>query len=89
MVSDSLSTSDRQPVRYRSDHFNFAKVGVPALYADSGEDNREFGREYGAAMAQDYIDFRYHGPGDEYNPDWDLSGAVEDLMLYFEIASKP
>ncbi|MCG8412798.1 MAG: M28 family peptidase [Pseudomonadales bacterium] len=73
---------------YRSDHFNFAKVGVPALYADSGEDNREFGREYGAAMAQDYIDFRYHGPGDEYNPDWDLSGAVEDLMLYFEIASR-
>ncbi len=73
---------------YRSDHFNFAKVGVPALYADSGEDNREFGREYGAAMAQDYIDFRYHAPGDEYNPEWDLSGAVEDLMLYFEIASR-
>jgi len=73
---------------YRSDHFNFAKVGVPALYAESGEDSVEHGREWGAQQAQDYTDNRYHAPSDEYNPEWDLSGAAEDLLLYFDIANK-
>ena len=73
---------------YRSDHFNFAKVGVPALYAESGEDNVEFGRDYGAAQAQDYTDNRYHQPGDEYRASWDLSGAAEDLRLYFDIGQR-
>jgi len=73
---------------YRSDHFNFAKVGVPALYAESGEDSVEHGREWGAEQAQDYTDNRYHAPSDEYNPEWDLSGAAQDLFLYFDIANK-
>ncbi len=73
---------------YRSDHFNFAKVGVPALYAESGEDSIANGREWGAAQAQDYIDNRYHQPSDEYNPDWDLSGAAQDIYLYFDIANR-
>lgn len=72
---------------YRSDHFNFAKVGVPALYAESGEDHIEFGIEYGAAQAQDYTDNRYHAASDEYNPEWDLSGAAEDINLYFNIVN--
>ena len=73
---------------YRSDHFNFAKVGVPALYAESGEDSIDYGREWGAAQAQEYTDNRYHAPGDEYDPNWDLSGAVEDINLYFEITNE-
>lgn len=73
---------------YRSDHFNFAKVGVPALYAESGEDHIEFGVEYGAAQAQDYTDNRYHAVSDEYDPEWDLSGAAEDILMYFDIANK-
>ncbi|MEC7550055.1 MAG: M28 family metallopeptidase [Pseudomonadota bacterium] len=73
---------------YRSDHFNFAKVGVPALYAESGEDNIEFGRDYGAAQAEDYTENRYHQPGDEYRESWDLSGAAEDLRLYFDIGQR-
>jgi Zn-dependent M28 family amino/carboxypeptidase len=83
-------TAEPNPERgyyYRSDHFNFAKVGVPALYAESGEDNVENGREWGAAQAQDYTDNRYHAPGDEYDPDWDLSGAAEDIEMYYEIAT--
>ena len=72
---------------YRSDHFNFAKVGVPALYAESGEDSIDYGREWGAAQAQEYTDNRYHAPGDEYDPNWDLSGASEDINLYFEITN--
>ncbi|MFL2840221.1 MAG: M28 family metallopeptidase [Pseudohongiellaceae bacterium] len=73
---------------YRSDHFNFAKVGVPALYAGSGEDHVDSGIEYGSAQAQNYTDNRYHAVSDEYNPEWDLSGAAEDIFLYFDIASK-
>jgi Zn-dependent M28 family amino/carboxypeptidase len=73
---------------YRSDHFNFARVGVPALYAESGEDNVEFGKEYGAIQAQDYTDNRYHAPSDEYDPEWNLGGAAQDILLYFDIAQK-
>ena len=73
---------------YRSDHFNFAKVGVPALYAESGEDSIDYGREWGAAQAQEYTDNRYHAPGDEYDQNWDLSGAAEDINLYFEITNE-
>lgn len=73
---------------YRSDHFNFAKMGIPSLYAESGEDSIEHGREWGAARAQDYTDNRYHAPEDEYDPNWDLTGAAEDITLYFEITNK-
>lgn len=70
---------------YRSDHFNFARHGVPALYAESGEDSLDHGREWGARQKRAYIDERYHSPRDEYDPGWDLSGAGLDIMLYFDI----
>ncbi len=73
---------------YRSDHFNFAKHGVPALYAEGGNDSFAHGMEWGKAQAQDYIDNRYHKPSDEYNPDWDLNGAIDDLGLYFAVGYK-
>jgi Zn-dependent M28 family amino/carboxypeptidase len=73
---------------YRSDHFNFAKVGVPALYLETGEDSIEFGREWGAQQAQDYNENRYHAPSDEYDPNWDLSGGAQDLLLYFNVGEK-
>jgi len=73
---------------YRSDHFNFARHGVPALYAKSGEDSFAHGREWGAKQAQDYTDQLYHSPHDEYDPAWDLSGAALDIMLYFEIGRR-
>ena len=73
---------------YRSDHFNFAKAGVPALYAESGEDSVEFGKQWGAEQAQDYNENRYHAPSDEYDPNWNLEGAAQDILLYFDVASK-
>jgi len=73
---------------YRSDHFNFAKAGVPALYAESGEDSVEFGSQWGAEQAQDYNENRYHAPSDEYDPSWNLEGAAQDILLYFNVASK-
>jgi Zn-dependent M28 family amino/carboxypeptidase len=73
---------------YRSDHFNFAKVGVPALYAKGGFDHRDKGEEYGRQVAMDYTTNRYHKPADEYSSDWDLRGAAEDLQLLFEVGRR-
>ncbi len=70
---------------YRSDHFAFAKQGVPMLYIDGGEDLVEGGKEAGAAVAKDYTENRYHGPKDEFNEDWDWSGVMGDLQLYYRI----
>ncbi|MCR9179977.1 MAG: M28 family metallopeptidase [Erythrobacteraceae bacterium] len=70
---------------YRSDHFAFAKEGVPMLYIDGGEDLVEGGREAGAKVAADYTENRYHGPMDEYDANWDWSGVMGDLQLFYRI----
>jgi Zn-dependent M28 family amino/carboxypeptidase len=66
---------------YRSDHFPFAKVGVPAVSFDSGEDLVVGGTARGEALSKDYIAKRYHQPDDEYSADWDMSGFVDDAKL--------
>jgi Zn-dependent M28 family amino/carboxypeptidase len=70
---------------YRSDHFNFAKKGVPMLYARSGSDHVELGPEYIKARTAEYLKHRYHTALDEVGEDWDLRGAAQDLELYFGI----
>ncbi|HSK09546.1 MAG TPA: M28 family peptidase [Vicinamibacterales bacterium] len=73
---------------YRSDHFPFARLGVPAMWVGGGD--RYIGRpaDYGRAKRADYIARRYHKPADTVQPDWDLSGAMEDLRIYHEVASR-
>ena len=70
---------------FRSDHFNFAKAGVPALYAKSGLDNVEKGEDYGKAIADDYTANRYHKPADVVDQDWELEGVVQDLEALYEV----
>lgn len=70
---------------FRSDHFPFAKQGVPALSAGSGIQHVEKGQEWGREQIEKYIREKYHKPSDEYNPDWDLSGLLDDLHMYFMI----
>lgn len=70
---------------FRSDHFNFAKAGVPALYASSGLDHVEKGEEYGLSIAQEYGANRYHKPADVVDPGWDLSGVVQDLEALYAV----
>ena len=70
---------------YRSDHFPFAKQGVPMLYLDGGEDLVDGGREAGEAVSKDYRDNRYHGPKDEFDENWDWSGVMADLQLYYRL----
>ncbi|WP_213982269.1 M28 family metallopeptidase [Sphingomonas sp. dw_22] len=68
---------------YRSDHFSFAKLGVPMLYGESGEDLVKGGKAAGHAASEDYTINRYHKPQDEYDPNWDWSGGIEDLTIYY------
>lgn len=70
---------------YRSDHFSMAKLGVPMIYFESGEDLVNGGKAAGAAAAEDYTTNRYHGPKDEYDPNWDWSGGLQDIGLFYTI----
>jgi Zn-dependent M28 family amino/carboxypeptidase len=67
---------------YRSDHFNFAKLGVPAFYSEAGVDFIGRPEGYGMQKRNEYTEMRYHTPQDEIQPDWDMTGAVEDLKLF-------
>lgn len=70
---------------YRSDHFEFAKEGVPALYTKAG--NQFIGKpaDYGQKKRDEYTTNDYHKVSDEMKPDWDLSGAVEDTQALFYV----
>jgi Zn-dependent M28 family amino/carboxypeptidase len=79
---------DQEPEKgfyFRSDHFEFAKVGVPAISYGGGYDYIGKPADWGMKKHQDYVEHDYHKPSDEVKPDWDLSGAVEDLRLLFEL----
>jgi Zn-dependent M28 family amino/carboxypeptidase len=70
---------------YRSDHFNFAKQGVPALDPDAGIDFVGKPADYGKKKRDEYTEKDYHAPSDEVKPDWDLIGAVDDAQLFFAV----
>jgi Zn-dependent M28 family amino/carboxypeptidase len=70
---------------YRSDHFPFAKKGVPALYADSGVEYRDRPAGWGLERRKEYVAERYHKPQDQYDNLWDLSGAAEDMDALFRV----
>ena len=68
---------------YRSDQFNLAKIGVPALYFKAGTDSLEHGEEAGRELENRWRAERYHQPGDEIYDEWDFGGMVEDARLAF------
>ncbi len=70
---------------YRSDHFSFAKQGVPALNPDGGIDYIGKPAQFGRKVREDYTNNDYHKPSDELGQDWDLAGAVEDLELLWMV----
>ncbi|MBI9065239.1 MAG: M28 family peptidase [Marinilabiliaceae bacterium] len=70
---------------YRSDHFSFARVGVPAIFARGNNDHWEKGKAYMTEKEQYWINNCYHKPGDEYEEWWDLLGVVEDAQLLFRV----
>jgi Zn-dependent M28 family amino/carboxypeptidase len=70
---------------YRSDHFNMAKQGVPAFYTHSGVKVIDQPADFAMQRRERYTNEDYHKPSDEIKPDWDLSGAIEDVQLFLTI----
>jgi Zn-dependent M28 family amino/carboxypeptidase len=70
---------------YRADHFEFSKLGVPALYTGGGKNLIGKPADFGRQRKDDYTAHDYHQVSDEVNPEWDLSGAVQDIQLLFEV----
>jgi Zn-dependent M28 family amino/carboxypeptidase len=82
---------DTEPERglfYRSDQVEFAKRGVPALFTAWTSDILGKPPGYGALKGQEFLQRDYHRPSDEVKPEWDLSGAVEDLKLLFDVGCR-
>src|SRR5437667_1747429 len=83
-----VMTANSQPEKgsfYRADHFEFSKLGVPALYTGGGKDFIGKPADFGQQKKDDYVAHHYHQVSDEVNPEWDLSGAVQDVQLLFEV----
>ena len=97
-LEDLLSTSalrqgrvvvgDTEPDKgrfFRSDHFEFARAGVPVLYLKAGSQFSGHAPDYGKAKSAEYTERDYHKVSDEIKADWDLSGGVQDIQLLFQV----
>jgi Zn-dependent M28 family amino/carboxypeptidase len=73
---------------FRSDHFSFAKRGVPAISFHSGQDLVKGGVAAGKKAAEEYTRDRYHQPADEFDPNWDLTGMVNDLGVVYDLGRR-
>jgi len=87
-IEDRRVVPDPEPEKgyyFRSDHFELAKLGVPMIYPEHGIDHVEHGSQYGREQNELYTAQRYHMVTDEFDDTWDLTGAVPDVRLYYEI----
>jgi Zn-dependent M28 family amino/carboxypeptidase len=73
---------------FRSDQLNFARLGVPVLYARSGLNLVDGGEDAGRKAYADYTANRYHKPADEYDPAWDFRGVIQDLEAFHAVGQK-
>jgi Zn-dependent M28 family amino/carboxypeptidase len=86
---DRYAAPDPTPEKggyFRSDHFSFAKAGVPSLALSKGIDDVVHGKEWGLEQSESWTMSNYHKPSDNYEPDkWNFEGMIEDIKVYFEI----
>jgi Zn-dependent M28 family amino/carboxypeptidase len=85
---DRVMNPNSQPEKgtfYRADNFEFSKVGLPSLYTGAGRDVIGKPPGFGQQKKDEYVAKHYHQPSDEVNPEWDLSGAADDLRLLLEV----
>jgi Zn-dependent M28 family amino/carboxypeptidase len=91
-LADALKTEGRtispdpEPEKgafFRSDHFSFARFGIPAISPGGGTDLVEGGKAAGKALRDDYLAHRYHQPTDEWHADWDMRGPAEDVRALY------
>lgn len=73
---------------FRSDHFNLAKEGVPALYVKTGQDAIDKPAGWIDQQREDYTVRRYHKPADEYDASWDVAGSIEDLQALYAVGER-
>jgi len=88
---DKKVTGDKNPGAggyYRSDHFNFAKVGVPALDINNGAESSLHGEAWGKAKQKEYGDHHYHQPSDNYSASMDADGMAQVANLLFSVGYK-
>ena len=78
-------TAPEQGFYFRSDHYEFARLGVPSLETSPGIEHIGKPTGFGAAKRAEYIRNDYHQPSDQVKADWDLRGAVEDLQVLLEV----
>jgi Zn-dependent M28 family amino/carboxypeptidase len=82
---------DAHPERgqvYRADQFEFARVGVPVLYAKSGKDYIGQPANYGEARSNAYIEHDYHQVSDVIGPDWTMDGGAQDVQLLWQVGDQ-
>jgi Zn-dependent M28 family amino/carboxypeptidase len=84
----SFDSHPESGMYYRSDHFNFAKAGVPSLYTNSGIDIIGKGKEEGLKLKNNYNQFDYHHPSDNYDSSWTMEGGLNDLKLLFGVGKR-
>jgi Zn-dependent M28 family amino/carboxypeptidase len=85
----SFETHPEAGSYYRSDHFSFAKAGIPALYVQTGIDVVGKGKEYGKKLQDEYEEKNYHRPSDAYNAStWTMDGAIYELKLLFQVGKR-
>jgi Zn-dependent M28 family amino/carboxypeptidase len=87
-VTISPDAHPEQGLFYRSDHFPFAKAGVPAVNFEPGSSFVGHSADWGKKQFEDYNANRYHQPSDEYSPNWDFSGMVQQTRLAFWVGLK-
>jgi Zn-dependent M28 family amino/carboxypeptidase len=73
---------------FRSDHFSFAKVGVPSITIDGGNEVIGKDKDYGKKIGDEFTANRYHQPADQFDSTWNLDGAIEDIQLIFQIGKR-
>ena len=95
MLAEAASAQDRYimpdpnpetGMYFRSDHFPFARIGVPSLFARGNCDSREFGKEWAAEREREYLTKMYHKPADNYYPEMNFEGIEEDAKAIFDVA---
>jgi Zn-dependent M28 family amino/carboxypeptidase len=83
---------DQEPEKgyfFRSDHFNFAKIGIPALYAKGNNDHRTKGKEYAREKQDEFRSTQYHQPSDEFDETtFELGGIIQDAELYYNVVKE-
>jgi Zn-dependent M28 family amino/carboxypeptidase len=84
----SQETTPENGFYFRSDHFSFAKAGVPAMLASSGLDLLNGGKAAGQKAADDYTKHHYHTPDDVFNPNWDFAGILEDTQALYVLGQQ-